>query len=354
MSIKSTQIALVIEEKLGPFVLRDVPIYTPGQGEVLIKLHASALNPADWMIQKSGLMITKYPAILGLDLAGEIVAVGEGVQSLQRGDRVLTISRFIENQFMGLQQYSLANEVTTAKIPDNISYDQAATLPVCFSTAVTGFFADFHMALHFPFLPLKRRESIQGNPLLSLLDLLQWGSLLLAIQLAKLLGFLPIIATASLRNTDYLKSIGTTNVLDRNLESADFDKVVHEITGGRPVEYTFTALSIPQTETLALAILPKDGMLISSSPNVSDILKKADFKIATALATPTVPWNKELFKTIFSEKLTSWLEKGDIKPNRVEVVKSGLAGVVKGLKKLEDNAVSGFKIVVRPLDTPPL
>ena len=57
-------------------------------GEILVKVEATALNPLDWKIQAYGLIVEKYPAILGFDGAGTVVEVGEDVTSFAVGDRV--------------------------------------------------------------------------------------------------------------------------------------------------------------------------------------------------------------------------------------------------------------------------
>lgn len=85
-----TQSALVIPERYSSFKLTQIPVYTPGPGQLLIKIHAGALNPADWKIQKNILEsdTIKYPVIPGLDRAGEVLEVGKGVEGFEKGDRV--------------------------------------------------------------------------------------------------------------------------------------------------------------------------------------------------------------------------------------------------------------------------
>ena len=84
------QKALLIEKSLGPFTLHDISKYAPGPGEILIKVHAVGLNPVDWKFQKEGVFNenSAFPAILGLDIAGEVDKTGEGVTDFKRGDRV--------------------------------------------------------------------------------------------------------------------------------------------------------------------------------------------------------------------------------------------------------------------------
>lgn len=84
----STQKALLLEKKYGDLVLKDVEVYKPGPGELLVKIHATSLNPVDWKIQKLGMFVEDFPAILGTDIAGEVAEVGEGVTDFKVGDRV--------------------------------------------------------------------------------------------------------------------------------------------------------------------------------------------------------------------------------------------------------------------------
>ena len=82
------QKALFLTEKFGSFAVGTAPIYTPGPGKLLIKVESAALNPADWLIQAYGVIVEKYPVILGLDAAGAVEEVGEGVSTVTKGDRV--------------------------------------------------------------------------------------------------------------------------------------------------------------------------------------------------------------------------------------------------------------------------
>ena len=84
----STQKALVIEKRQGNFQLADIAIPKPGYGEILVKVQAAALNPADWKIQKYGMLIDEYPVVVGSDIAGDFEDVGPGVTGFLKGDRV--------------------------------------------------------------------------------------------------------------------------------------------------------------------------------------------------------------------------------------------------------------------------
>src|SRR5258708_12439210 len=92
MSSNGTMHAVVMYERGGPEVLRYemIPIPVPGNGEVLIRVHAATVNHTDIFHRTGQFYIQKeLPHILGMDVAGEIVALGEGVTSWRNGDRVV-------------------------------------------------------------------------------------------------------------------------------------------------------------------------------------------------------------------------------------------------------------------------
>ena len=66
----------------------DAPMPKAEAGKLVIKNKAIAINPVDWKIQDYGIFIQKWPTILGTDIAGEVVEVGEGVTEFKKGDRV--------------------------------------------------------------------------------------------------------------------------------------------------------------------------------------------------------------------------------------------------------------------------
>lgn len=88
MTIPSEQKALLLQGINGDFVVSSTEVPQPGKDEVLVKIHSAALNPVDWKIRKYGVFVDKFPTVLGTDIAGEVVAVGEGVTQVAPGDRV--------------------------------------------------------------------------------------------------------------------------------------------------------------------------------------------------------------------------------------------------------------------------
>lgn len=93
-NLPSQQKALLLESQQGNFTLGTNVVHRPGPGQLLLKVKATALNPVDWKIQKYGIFISEFPAILGTDLAGDVAAIGEGVTKFKVGDRVYVLSPF--------------------------------------------------------------------------------------------------------------------------------------------------------------------------------------------------------------------------------------------------------------------
>lgn len=83
----------------GPWKVGTNSIPKPAAGELLVKIHATALNPVDWKIRAYNFLITEWPGIVGTDAAGEVEELGEGVIGFAKGDRVFVIL-FLELQYV--------------------------------------------------------------------------------------------------------------------------------------------------------------------------------------------------------------------------------------------------------------
>ena len=86
--MSSQQKALIAPAVQKPFIIDTVPIPSVVPGEILVKVEATALNPLDWKIWWDNIFVKDYPAILGIDAAGIVEKVGEGVTNVVKGDRV--------------------------------------------------------------------------------------------------------------------------------------------------------------------------------------------------------------------------------------------------------------------------
>ena len=107
----------------------DVPEY--GDNEVLVRVRATSINPVDWKIRSGAAkarMPVEFPAILGRDLAGEVAETGRNVTGFQKGMRVMALANGT------YAEYTVAKADVLAPIPDALSFEQAAALPLVTTT----------------------------------------------------------------------------------------------------------------------------------------------------------------------------------------------------------------------------
>ncbi|KAF8995852.1 chaperonin 10-like protein, partial [Cyathus striatus] len=200
-SIPETNLAVVIQPDRS-FAVERIPVLKPGPGEVLVKVHAVAPNPSEW--RANTYSFVKAGTVTGSDVAGEIIAIGEGSHEEQFaiGDRV---AAFVQGAFTpryaAFREYTVLKSSPLLRIPPNISYEEASSIPLTASTAVLGLARLFN----FPDLPPLGRS------------ILIWGGSsslgFYAIQLARLVN-LHVITTASPKNFEAVKEHGAHSVID--------------------------------------------------------------------------------------------------------------------------------------------
>ncbi|KAI0694763.1 GroES-like protein [Earliella scabrosa] len=356
----SIQKALTVPEPKAPWKLvTDWPVPTPGPNEVLVKVVTAAINPADAMIQTYGVpFITQYPFIGGLDGAGVIEELGSEVQELQKGDQVLFPGGF-EPKYASFQEYKIVPAENVAKIPDNLSFEQAATVPLGLATVATGTWSHHPEARSIDLLAPWEEGGM--TKYVGQAAFVSGGSSSVgqyAIQMAKLQGFSPIITTSSLKHEEWLKSLGATHVIDRSLPIPDILAELPKITGGKPILYAFDAIGAAETQNMAYDALAPGGALVqtralSLDPGLQAKIERdgGSKKVVGPFASLQVPGNKALGVELY-KRLTEWLETGVVVPNRFVVLPGGLTGIPEGCERLKSNKVSGEKLVVRIGETP--
>ncbi|KAJ7650827.1 chaperonin 10-like protein [Roridomyces roridus] len=343
-----TQKALLLLEKQGPLAVVDGhPIPNPGPGEILVKVQAAALNPVDWKIAKTGDFVQNYPAVLGWDLSGDVEDIGEGVVGLEKGDRVMA-SAFIPKGYAAFQQYTLVAANLVTKLPSDLDYADAATIPLGYSTAAVGLLAAFPGGAGLN-PTLDPAIKFSGQPAFVLGGSSSVGQF--AIQILRTLAFSPIITYASARHANYLKSLGATHVIDRGtIIIEDIPAAVQNLLPpGTQLQVVYDAISEPDTQEVCWALVSEDGIVVAIQRGVAD-RDVGGKRLIHIAGSPYAPINKDFGPRLW-RMLTGQVEEGTIVPNRVEKLPGGLAGIVDGLKRMENNAVSGVKLVVFPQET---
>jgi len=168
--------------------------------DIRIKNHASSVNPRDWMIRSGRyqlqFLVPSFPLILGSDFAGEVVEIGNKVKGFNIGDKVFGM----KNPSEGLATYSeevVASAKNIALIPKNISYTEAAGVPLCALTAWQAL--------------VNKADMKKGSKVLIIGASGGVGSF--AVQIAKALGG-EVTAVCSQGNAAMVADLGATEVID--------------------------------------------------------------------------------------------------------------------------------------------
>jgi NADPH:quinone reductase-like Zn-dependent oxidoreductase len=182
--------------------------------EVMVKVHRAGINFADLMMRQ-GLYGSNpdFPFTPGYEVSGEIIELGEGVDGLEVGQRVIVMTGF-----GGYSQQVVASTNRVIPIPDSISYDAAATLGVTYGTA-------YHMLAHLG--NMSEGESV-------LIHHAAGGVGTAAVQICQAYGVTNIIGTASSSKKEFVESLGMRFV-DR--DSEDFVRVCKDATDGKGVHH---------------------------------------------------------------------------------------------------------------------
>lgn len=201
----------------GPEVLNVVEIDSPkpGKGQVLVDVHAAGLNPFDLKVlsgaYKDNVPLT-FPIIFGGDVSGVITELGEGVTELAIGDEVYGTAIVLSGGSGAYAEKAVTVIQKVAVKPRNVSFVEAAALPVAAMTAVEAIADQMK-------LQAGQTVLIHGGA---------GGVGHIAIQYAKSVGA-HVIATASSRDSEFVKGLGADEVID--YKTQDFSQIVANVDG---------------------------------------------------------------------------------------------------------------------------
>lgn len=325
--------AAVIARPGGPEVLDvvDVPRPLPREGEVLVRVHASALNRADVM-QREG----RYPAppgapanIPGLEIAGEVVEAGAGVSRWKIGDRVFGIVGGGGNA-----EFAATHESELAGIPDGLSWDEAAAVPEAFITA--------HDAL----VTLAGVRTGEGV----LVHAVGSGVGLAAIQLVRAFGAIPYGTARTADKIERARELGLESGMVIKGDPQAMTPQVHQWTDNRGIDIVLDLVGgsyLPANVECAapLGRIILIGLLAgrSATLNLGMILYKRITIRGTVLRTRPAR-EKALATDAFGRDVLPLLERGIVRPviDRVFTLEE----IREAHAHLEGNEAFG-KVVIR-------
>lgn len=270
--------AVVIREYGSPEVLQYQEVEPPKikPDQLLVKVRATCVNPVDWKIRKGMLRLitgNKFPIILGFDLSGDVVEVGSQVTRFKPGDAIYGNVGLLGGAYAEL---AAVPEKSAAPKPTNITYEEAASVPVAALTALQA---------------LRDLGHIQAGQTV-LINGASGGVGTFAVQIAKALGA-QVTAVCSTKNINLVKSLGADRVIDYTQQDFTQDTAQYNIILDAVGKQSFSSCkqvlkpngiyvnTLPTPETLVQSILTafipgKKAKFILETPKSQDLLYLKD------------------------------------------------------------------------------
>jgi NADPH:quinone reductase-like Zn-dependent oxidoreductase len=345
------QKAVVVTAPKVAELVTDRPIPALRDDYILVKVVSVALNPTDW---KHVDFLTPPGALIGCDYAGIVEEVGKDVKKpFKKGDRICGFvhgGNAVQFEDGAFAEYIVAKGDVQTKIPDNMSFQEAATLGV--GIATVGQAVYFSLGLNSPYNPISEPVPI----------LIYGGSTAtgtLAIQFAKLSGY-QVLTTCSSHNFDLVKSLGADAVFDYKKPNAAEE--IRNFTGNK-LKLVFDTISLEQSAKFCAEAISTEGGEYGALLSVKFPREDVKTKFTLAYSTlgeaydfgpqsfPESPedlaFAKEWWKTA-----ENFLAEGKVKVHPLSVGKDGLKGVLEGLDLMRKDQVSGKKLVYNVSETP--
>jgi NADPH:quinone reductase-like Zn-dependent oxidoreductase len=343
MQLKN-EAAWLLTERAPELEVVKAPFPECGDEDIIIKTHYVAINPVDWKIQASGGFGLKYPAILGEDVVGEVIEVGNKQKKFRVGQRVVANAQGFEAgyAFAGFQLYPAVRKETVCSIPDDISFEDAVVIPLSISTASAGLYLKKALSLPLPDLK-KDLGALKENTK----TLLLWGGSSSVgssvIQLAAASGY-HVITTASPSNYQYCKDLGARSVWDYH--NPDVVTLLTSVLKGTKLAGAYDAIGSDTTVQQCASVLHNLGggkvVSVVSSPKVPD-----DVEVVRIQSSQIVTQEPDIAKGIWSKFIPAALKSGQYVPApKPLLVGEGLETVQKGFDRQKEG-VSARKIVIK-------
>lgn len=315
------------EAGLEQITLAEVPQPAPGPGELRLRVMAAALNPVDWKVAIAHFPVWTFPHVIGLDAAGVVDAVGEGVTGWALGDRAVLHNNLLKPGVFA--EYCLAAAHVVSRIPEGVSFAAAAAIPCAGYTAYQALFRKAR-------LEAGQTVLIQGG---------NGGVGGFAVQLAHRAGA-RVIALARPEYHGAVKALGADIVFDYR-DPDLLAKVRAETTDGQGVDVMLEVVN-PGDARISLAFIRYNGHLLSIDPLpvMTDVpsytyaVSIHEVSLGGAYIAGHVPTQRD-FKVIGDDMLAR-LAEGRLDPMIEERIT--LAEIPAALMRLKNRAVTG-KIV---------
>ncbi|KAK8068864.1 GroES-like protein [Apiospora phragmitis] len=322
----------------GKVAVQEIPVPTPGPGEILVKVHYAAQNPTDWKSARRRQGAGPHRRLrLRRHRRREhelVVAPGTRVAGWVHGCS--------KDPIRGcFAEYAIVDDSLVYPIPESVSFQDAAVVPLAFATAVQALFQ--RLKLPEPSKPAKSAFPVLINGGTSSVGKY-------AVQLAKMAGLF-VIATASKRNHELLKQLGADATID--YKDADWVDQARKVSHDN-LEYAFDCISEKETTPVVAQCLSptKGGHIMCILPRKTtelpeELQSKVRVESTIAYSVFGRPLKYGAFDNYGGETpADKYLETGRIKPNRVKEF-GGLEDIPKGFETHARGKVSAEKLVYK-------
>jgi NADPH2:quinone reductase len=336
MTIDTLMKAAVLESHGAAFRITSVARPTADTGEVLVRIKASGVNPLDIKIHAGQAAHARHPlpAILGIDLAGVVEAIGAGVTGFRRGDEVYGMTGGVAGLPGSLAEFAAVDARLLAHKPASLSMREAAALPLIFITAWEGLVD--RAAVH-----AGQRVLVQGGA---------GGVGHIAVQLARAHGA-EVFAAASGANQGFLTQLGATPI---DYRDTTVEQYVARHTGGRGFDIVYDTVG-GATLDASLQAIRRFGHVVSCLGWGTHALAPLSFRAATYSGVftllPMLTGEGRAHHGEILREATKLVEAGKIIP-RLDRRRFGLATIGDAYQAITTGPVAG-KIVVE-IDPPAL
>lgn len=261
--MNQTMLAAIAESAQTPLVVRHIARPVPGKGQILVRIHAAGVNPLDTKIAigAGAHARQELPAVLGLDLAGTVVELGEAVDGFTPGQEVFGMAGGIGGAQGTLAEYIAVDARLIASKPHAIGMREAAALPLVFITAWEGLVDHANVRSG-------QRVLIHGGA---------GGVGQVAVQLAKARGA-EVYATGSAGSLDFIRSLGVT-AIDYQVQGVE--AYVEQYTAGEGFDIVYDTVGGSTLDASFKAVKPYTGHVLSCLGWGQHSLAPLSFKSAT-------------------------------------------------------------------------
>jgi NADPH2:quinone reductase len=343
--------------------LEDIPVPNYGDDEVLIKVIVAGSNPKDWKHPAPDYFNIKLNQ--GDDVGGIVEAVGTKVKNFSKGDRVAGF-HVMDTPRGTYAEFTVCPANTVFHIPDSVSFEEAATIPLAAYTAAVGLYRN--LKLPFPFERADDRAKSDKVPLV--VNAVSGAVGAFAVKLAKLNPSIsPIIGIAG-ASAEFAKEIGCDVVID--YRSDDVLGQLEKALGGKKARHVFDANNHLSSMKYLLPIMDGENARLTftslgQAPDEQNKLRAEsgvwNERIWVGSIHGTSPPGvntaddrtkdgAQMFGAVMSTILELALEEGKFSGQPYTIVKGGLNGVLDALVELRDRKGGNSKFVTRIADTP--